>query len=629
MCGIAGIINTGSVESLSQMSGAISHRGPDGSGIEWFPHVNSGLAHRRLAILDLTPSGRQPMCSENRRYWIVHNGEVYNFKQLRETLSSRGYRFVSHTDTEVILNSFQEWGIDCLEHFNGMFAFAVFDTLSGTVFLARDRIGVRPLYYAFARDGLVFASEIKAILASGLVPKEPDYEALHTPARYQVCPRTGFKDINKLRPGHFLQFCNGETKIHPYWRIVPTATNGQSIEEATVRLNELLMDSIHLQLNSDVPVGVLLSGGVDSSLVSAGARRAAGGDMHSFTVSFRSEDQSMERMGNDAPYALRVASLLGLSHHDETISPDIADLLPKLIWHLDEPLSDPAAINVFLLCKLARSKGVHVLLSGMGGDEIFGGYRKHFACLKADLYQSIVPRLLRDAAERLLELLPVSTNHEGLLWARWIKRFASIGSLPRFERYLSSDLSLTPKQYESIFTAHPTFSSSLFFRSQQEVFANGDRDYLSQMCLNDTLFFLPEHNLLYSDKAAMAQGVEIRPPLTDHRIVEFMFSQPSEFLIRNGTQKYLLKKVARQYLPEDLVNRPKVPFGVPLRAWIRGPLSEMVSDLLSIESLRKRGVYHPEYVDSLVVRNKKGLEDNSLVIWTLLSNETWFRVFFG
>lgn len=605
----------------------MAHRGPDSQGTEWWPAHGSGFAHCRLSILDLSPSGNQPMASPDGRYWIAFNGEIYNYREIRSELEAKGLQFRSTGDTEVILRAYETWGEDCLSRFNGMFAFGLFDTLTGRLFAARDPIGIKPFYYWHDGERLIFASEIKAILECPWVERKPDYDALLTPARFQIVPSTGFAGIAKLPPAHHLILEHGKLKVSQYWRIDPTETTEKSDAELVDELDSLLADAVRLQMIADRPVGAFLSGGLDSSIISALMRKNNSGDIHAFTIKFSEADQKYERMPDDSSYACQVAKQLDFKFHEFELKPAVADLLPKMVWHLDEPLSDPATINTYVISEAARDLGIVVLLNGVGGDEVFGGYRKHLACLKADTYQQFVPKTLRGLVERVTERLPVATGRHGLRYLRWLKRFASIASLPQAERYLASDLSLSISHFEELFPGKK-YHDTWFYRAQRADLTREDLSYLTRMCLNDTHVFLPEHNLTYSDKAAMAASIETRPPLTDHRLVTMMFSLPPNQRIRGNMQKYLLKKVAERYLPREIVHRPKAPFNAPLRAWIRGPLATMVDDLLSESSLKARGFYHPPAVRSLIESDRRGEADHGMVIWTLLTTEVWFRTFF-
>lgn len=627
MCAIAGLIHCGDLALLRKMCEVQTHRGPDSEGGQWWDSHGSGFGHRRLAILDLSPAGHQPMSTPDGRYWITFNGEVYNFQDIRLELERKGLKFKSTGDTEVILRAYELWGAGCVKRFNGMFAFAIFDTHTGNLFAARDQIGIKPFYYWHSGDRLAFASEIKALLQCPFIDRKPDYEAVLTPARFQVSPATGFAGIAKLPPAHQLVFENGKLTVSCYWDIEPREDNRSSDGELVDEMEALLSDAVRLQMIADRPVGTFLSGGLDSSIISALMRKQTAGDIHAFTIKFSEADQKYERMPDDSYYARRVAEQFGFKFHEFELQPAIADLLPKLVWHLDEPLSDPATINTFMISQAARELGIIVLLNGVGGDEVFGGYRKHLACLKADSYQRIMPAPLRRGIEHLAERLPVATGRQGLKYLRWFKRFVSIASLPQNERYLASDLSLSSAQFQGLFPSR-LYRDTWFYRSQQRDLGRTDISYLTRMCLNDTHVFLPEHNLTYSDKAAMAASIETRPPLVDYRIVEKMFTLPPSQRIRGNVQKYLLKKVSERHLPREIVHRPKAPFNAPLRAWMRGPLAPMVDELLSPESIKRRGVFHPAAVRAIVDEDRKGQEDRGMVIWTLLTTELWFRTFF-
>lgn len=612
---------------LQRMCDVQAHRGPDSQGIEWWRQHGSGFGHRRLAILDLSPAGHQPMATPDGRYWISFNGEVYNYQDIRRELEATGLKFKSTGDTEVILRAYELWGARCLEKFNGMFAFAIFDTQTGRLFAARDQIGIKPFYYWEGNGQFAFASEIKALLECPFIERKPDYEALLTPARFQISPKTGFAGIQKLPPAHYLTVEGGKSTVTRYWQIHPREDSAESDAQLIEEMDALLGDAVRLQMISDRPVGAFLSGGLDSSIISALMRKNNPGDIHAFTIKFSEADQKYERMPDDSFYARRVAQQFGFKFHEFELQPAIADLLPKLIWHLDEPLSDPATINTYMISLAARDLGIIVLLNGVGGDEVFGGYRKHLACLKAETYQHFVPGVVRRVVERVTERLPVATSRQGFRHLRWAKRFASIASLPPAERYLASDLSLSASQFQSLFPGR-RYADTWFYRAQQPDLSRQDLSYVTRMCLNDTHVFLPEHNLTYSDKAAMAASIETRPPLVDPRLVEKMFTLPPGQRIRGNVQKYLLKKVSERHLPHEIVHRQKAPFNAPLRAWMRGPLAPMVDELLSDRSLKARGFYDASAVRTLIDHDRSGLDDHGMVIWTLLTTELWFRTFF-
>jgi asparagine synthase (glutamine-hydrolysing) len=630
MCGIVGYIgqNRSPIEKhiFEKMTDSLDHRGPDDRGIWHSSGGNVSLGHRRLSIIDLSAAGHQPMSNEDGSIWFLFNGEIYNYHDIKFFLESKGHVFRSNTDGEVVIHAYEEWGKESVHKFIGMFAFALWDNNKKMLWLVRDRLGIKPLYYIEIKDGLIFASEIKALLISGLIDVAPDYTSLMTPTRYQISPYTGFKNIAKLPPAHELIYHNGNLSIRPYWSI-DVSENICDEFAAQEELESLLADAVKLQMISDVPVGSFLSGGLDSSVITALMTKNTEQPINTFTIKFSEEDQKFERMPRDNFYARHVSDLFQTNHQEFEIKPDIVSLLPKLVYHLDEPLADPATINTYLISKAARDAGVFVLLNGMGGDEIFGGYRKQLACLLVDNFQTYVPAALRNILEGLIARVPTATPKMAFRTVRWAKRFLSFASMPRYERFLTSDLSIAPDEFQKIYSTDLKYEESHFHKSQIRYF-NNDFSYLTRMCLNDTSVFLPEHNLLYSDKACMAASVEGRPPLTDHRIVEFMFKVAPSLRIKGLTQKYLLKKVAEKYLPRFIVNRPKAPFGAPLRSWIRKDLKEMVDDLLRPANLKKRGLYNAEYVAQIVRQDREGKEDHSLLIWQVLTSEIWFRTFF-
>lgn len=627
MCGIVGFINIGNKELLKKSCDIMTHRGPDDSGLSWFHTLNSGLAHRRLSIIDLSPTGHQPMCNDNENLWITYNGEIYNFQEIKEELRTKGYKFRSKSDTEVLLKAYEEWGVECLQKLNGMFAFAVFDIKKRTLFAARDRLGIKPFYYWQQNNSLIFSSEIKGILETGLIQRFPDLFSLFTPTRFQIEPYTGYKDIYKLPQGNYIIFKDGKLEINKYWDI-EISENEVCELTAINELDALLSDSVKMQMIADVPVGIFLSGGIDSSIIASLMKKNTLEQINSFTIKFSRKDQKYEKMPDDSYYAKKVADKFGFKHFEFEISPDIKELLPKLVWHLDEPLADPASINTYIISKAARESGIIVLLNGVGGDEIFGGYRKQLACLKADVYQEIIPKFLREYIEKMADRLAVATTNQGLRTIRWLKRFLSFASMPQCERFLMSDLSLSPTQYKKLFNNGVDYYQSHFYKSQKIRLDNYKYAYLTRMCFNDSKVMLAEHNLLYTDKATMAASVESRPPLLDHRIVEYIFSLSPKYKIKGNIQKYLLKKVALNYLPNEIIKRKKAPFGSPLRSWIRGELADMVRDFLSEETIKKRGLYNYKFIAKAIDDDRKGKEDNAHLIWTLLTNEIWFRTFF-
>ncbi|MDD5362992.1 MAG: asparagine synthase (glutamine-hydrolyzing) [Ignavibacteria bacterium] len=687
MCGIIGFIGIGNKEILERCTTLLEHRGPDDAGVEWFDKWNSGFGHRRLSIIDLSKAGHQPMSSADGRYWITYNGEVFNYADVKKELeelknedsSKPRFIFKSKSDTEVILYAYMAWGEKCLDKFNGMFAFAIFDTLKGEVFIVRDRLGIKPLYFTEVDEGLIFASEAKAFLKSGLIKLEPDYYALKTPMHYQVAPLTGFDGIYKLEAGHFIKYklkhsndtgkngvrnnsadrlapitgnikkilaaeSNGSKfdtglrdditrsvsnlEITRWWEIKVSENDNRSEKELVDELDELLNDSVRLQMVSDVPVGLFLSGGLDSSIIAALMRKHYKGSINAFTIKFSKDDQKFEKLEDDSYWAKKVADLFEFNYEEMIVKPETEKLLPHMVYHLDEPVADPAAINTYLISKFARQNNIKVLLSGMGGDEIFAGYRKQLACLRADTYKKYIPKLIRNWVERYYKNIHVASSIEGFKLNRWIKRFLSFASYERFERFLLSDIGLNIKDYENVFNNSIKYTDSFYYLKEKKLFDEIDASYLTKMCYCDTNTFMISHNLIYSDKASMMAGVETRPPLIDHRIVEFMFRLPPKYRINGNKQKYLLKKVAERYLPKNIVNRPKAPFGSPLRSWVKGVLASDIDKKLSIENISKKKFLNAEKIRDIVMRDRSGKEDLAHVVYRFLVLMTWWDTFF-
>jgi asparagine synthase (glutamine-hydrolysing) len=610
------------------MTHMLAHRGPDGEGVICSAQEGFGLGHRRLSILDLSEAGSQPMADPSGRYWITYNGEVYNFLELRKELEGHGRSFRSKTDTEVVLASYELWGRDCLDRLNGMFAFAIWDRHDRRLFAARDRMGIKPLYWALASGTLLLASEAKAILASGRVPIEADPEITHNPWHYPVSPRTGFKNIFKLPPAHFLTWQRGNVEVRRWWDIAPAAKDPGERQVAD-ELEALMQDAVASQMLSDRPIGAFLSGGLDSSTIVAMMRQHHAGPIRTFSISFRESDRKLEAVPNDQWFAKKVASHFGCVHNEIELAPDVVTLLPKMVWHLDEPLFDPAAINTYLIAGAARTQGIPVLLNGMGVDEVFGGYRKHHACLLADRYQRILPQGVQQMIRRIAERLPVAGDRRGFEITRWAKRFLGFASLGRTERFLLSDLSISSQYYGDLYTDTGRYPYAQLAEVEARASALADQSlsYLTRMCLSDTTLYLPDHNLAYMDKATMAMGVESRPPLLDHRIVELAFQLSDSYRIQGRRQKVIFRQAAARRVPRFVCRRPKASFGAPLRAWIRRDLREMVDDMLSERALRQRGLYQVESVRRRVVANQEGREDHAHFIWNLMCRELWLDAY--
>lgn len=628
MCGIVGFINCGSHSEIKNAVHSILHRGPDGSNTKWFAYQNSGLGHTRLAIIDLSERGNQPMYDYNSGNWIVLNGEIYNHKEIRIILEKDGYKFNSDSDTEVVLHSFHKWKEDCLKYFNGMFAFAIYNEISGDTFIARDRLGIKPLYYFQGENSLAFASEIKALLKLNSYSPEPDMYAIQTPVHYQITPFTGFKNILKLNAGHYGKFNNGKFEITKYWDIT-VSEEKKNENELIEELDILINDAVRLNLVSDAKVGAMLSGGLDSSILSVLMQNKMSQPLYSYTIKFDKKDLKLQGNTDDSFFAKNLANKFGFNHQEILIQPNVAELLPKMIYHLDEPIADPSSINTYLISLSAKEQGIKVLLNGMGADEVFSGYRSHLACLKADVYKEFVPQAIRLMIEKVVSKIPEGNTKRNFKYVRWFKRFIEIASLEQYERQLAiKNSSLQANNFDKFFQNSQGITNSYFYKKEKMLFDSTAYSYLTKMCLCDTKIYMTDHNLTYSDKSMMAASIEGRPTLIDYRIVEFMFKLNTKMRVNGNTQKYILKKVAERYLPKDIIYRPKAPFSAPMRGWLKNELNDMVNDILSYHTVKERGIYNPEYVQRLIVNNKKGIEDNSQLIWRLMVSEIWFRTFF-
>ncbi len=643
MCGIVGTIGFVDQSLLKKMTTTILHRGPDDGGEEWFlDKTPVGFGFRRLAILDLSPLGHQPMFNKDKSLCIIFNGEIYNYQELKSELLKKGYVFRSATDTEVILHAYAEWGSDCVKYLRGMWAFAIYDCQNDTVFISRDRLGEKPLYYTrLSGHRWIFASEVKSILQSPEVVRqiEPDGVLSTLFFLWTPEPKTAFKGIEKLPAGCNMIVKNGEAKIEQYWDVSFEGYGEDKGEQAYIEeLDALLRKTVKEQMIADVKVGAFLSGGLDSSLIAALMTKEKGDSITTYTIAFTEEDKKFEAMPDDQKYAKLVARHLHADYREIVIKPDIVKLLPMLIHHLDEPIADPASINTYLICQMAKESGTTVMLSGMGADEIFSGYRKHLSVKIASAYKQLPTVLRSKIIEPIVENLPVAGTSGGYRMVRWAKRFLKAASLPDFDAFLGNysyynalemtEL-LTPQFREQCYTEYHTSYPIRRHYEIREAFLRKQPslDLITLMCAVDTKCFLASLNLTYSDKSSMAASVEERVPLVDYKVVEFAHRLPAHYKINGLTQKYLLKKVAEKYLPREIIYRPKAPFSAPLRSWVKKDLDPLIEDCLSESQLKKRGIFNPKAVKSIIERDKAGKEDFAHRIWAMLTLELWIRHF--
>ncbi len=621
MCGIAGMAlaradRTPDPAVLKRMTDRIIHRGPDDEG--FLVQGPVGLGVRRLKIIDLL-TGHQPMTGETRSVWVVFNGEIYNYRELTETLRARGHRFASRSDTEVIVHAYEERGLAALDDLEGMFAIALWDEPARTLLLARDRLGIKPLYYAVLSDQLVFASELKALLEHPGVSRALDLTSLSRYLAHEYVPAPGaiFRDVRKLPAGHWLTYTQGRVKVEPYWDVDYRGGRPIGEAEAVEALRQALDLSVRQHLVSDVPLGVFLSGGIDSSAVTAFAARHVP-RLQTFSIGF--EDPSFDE---SAP-ARRVAQALGTDHHEERLGPRAAlDLVARLPDLLDEPLGDASLIPTYLLSRFARGS-VTVALSGDGGDELFAGYPTYQAHRLAGAYGR-VPAWIRERLVRpVVERLPVSLRDMSPDFL--LKRFVAGMPFDPVERHAVWLGSFTPTEQRELLTdaalarleAPPSYDGfhALLARAAG---ASG----IERMLYLDLKGYLGEGVLSKVDRASMACSLEVRVPLLDRRVVELAASLPPELKLRGWTTKYILKRALRDMLPRETLGRRKKGFGIPLGRWFRGELEPLLREALAPAALRRGGLFRPEVVERLIAEHRHGAGDHRKKLYTLLAFQLW------
>ena len=627
MCGIAGSYQQEDGRSLVKvMSDRIAHRGPDATGV-WShedERVSVHLGHRRLSIIDLTAAADQPLSKDG--LTLVYNGELYNYRTLRAELVVRGVRFVTESDTEVVLEAWRYWGAEALLRFRGMFAFALLDDRTGELVLARDPLGIKPLYYLRRGDGIIFASELKALVAAVGSELRMEPGALVASMLYYWLPeqRCAIDGVHKLPAGSWARFTpDGRHTVQQYWRMADVAAEAAAGPPAD--LGAIIEESVAMHLVSDVPVSSFLSGGLDSSIITVLAHRDNPG-IDAYTIAFRAEDQKLEAMPDDALYARKVADQYGIKLHEIEISPDIVSLLPRMVDVLDEPIGDPAAINTLLMCEAARDNGVKVGLSGMGADELFGGYRKHLACVLASRYHRVPSGVRRGVVQSAVDRLPVSVRGRGLRHVRWAKRFLTFADLPEEPRFRRSYTLYDPGELAGLVSPDLAGHVGQIVEEHSEIYHdNSLDDEVNRMCLADARLFLPGLNLAYTDRASMAASVEVRVPFVDPVVAQAAFSLEGTAKIHRRQGKFALKQAAESWLPREIVHRPKASFSAPLRAWVRSDLQEVIGDVLVGGELVTSGIIRRDALMQLLSDERAGREDRSKQIWQLLTLEQWYR----
>jgi asparagine synthase (glutamine-hydrolysing) len=622
MCGITGIVRSDGApvdrELLARMNEAIHHRGPDEDGFYFADGV--GLAMRRLAIIDLK-SGQQPIHNADRTAWIVYNGEIYNYRELRQQLESLGHRFYTDSDTEAIVHAYDEWGTDCPRYLRGMFALAIWDTRSQSLFLARDRVGKKPLLYAEVNGQLVFGSEFTTLLQHPDVSREVNYEAIHHYLSF-ICvpaPLTAYRQIRKLEPGHSLLWKNGEIELRRYWQIDFSKKISISEEEAGEQVVNLLRDAVRVRLMSEVPLGAFLSGGIDSSAIVALMAQESSEKVKTFSIGFEEQDFS------ELHHARRVAEYVGSDHHEFIVRPDAMEILPTLVEHYGEPFADSSAIPSYYVSRETR-KHVTVALNGDGGDECFAGYERYAAMNVAQRYVKLMPAA--GVVKSLAKALPQIQSRRNPL--RKVQRFATVAARPPAQRYLSwvsaFDEQAKLDLYADEFRAETASFSSLGFLEPWFAKANGS-GIVDASLLTDTMTYLPNDLLVKMDIASMTVSLEARSPFLDHHLMEFAASLPERLKLRGMTTKYLLKRVLRKFVPEENLTRAKMGFGVPIGDWFRGSMQPFLRETLLSERALSRRMFKPDAVRRLVDEHVGHKVNHEHRLWTLLMLELWFQRF--
>lgn len=630
MCGICGQLSFNKESPIDtllirRMCSTLKHRGPDNEGM--FVDAHIGLGHSRLSVIDIE-GGYQPMRNEDKTVWVVSNGEVYNFLELRNILEKKGHKFHSRSDTEVIVHLYEEEGTDCVKALRGMFAFALWDARNRSLLLARDRLGQKPLFYAHDHRGLTFASEMKALLQDPNLSQQVNLTSLHhfLTLQYVPGPQTIIQGINQLQPGHLLEYSGGQLKIKRYWEPNFLPKIELSKEEAAEEFRELLEESVRLRLVSDVPLGALLSGGIDSSMIVGLMSRVANKQVKTFSIGFSEEAFS------ELKHARVVAQHFGTDHTEIIVRPDILEMLPKLVWYLDQPLADPAAIPTYYLSKVARQQ-VTVALNGDGGDETCAGYQRYYADRIADIY-AMVPSLIREKVinQVIKKFTGVSDKPlDSDLWGA-LARLHQAAALPReasivrWGSYFSSDMKRA--LYSEELRARVGLQDSV--ELLRESFRRGHKraDHILDKTLYvDMLNYLPDDLLVKIDRTSMAHSLEVRSPFLDHKSVEFATRLPTSFKVRGVTTKYLLREVAKGIIPKKIITRRKQGFAVPIGAWLRRELKDMAYQTLLDPHALNRGYFKRSTIENILDEHSVGKVEHGKRIWALLCLELWHQTF--
>jgi len=627
MCGIYGIVAPGISQAfLERATTTLAHRGPDDAGYYRDDHV--GLGHRRLSIIDLA-GGHQPIFNEDRTKVIVFNGEIYNHEELRKRLASLGHRFVTRSDTEAILHAYEEWGEECASYLRGMFAFAIWDIKRKTLFIARDRLGIKPLFYSAGTDGISFASEMKAILAAEDRPRDIDELALACYFNLSYIPGelTIFQGIRKLPPGHSLTWRDGQLQIRKYWDLQMIPDHGKSEKYFIQNFMDLLQEAVQIRLMSEVPLGAFLSGGVDSSAIVALMSHASTTPAQTFCMGFGG---AVGGYLDERDYARQVAERYGTRHREFEVLPEPEGLMEKIVRAFDEPFADDSTIPSYFVCKIAR-ENVTVALSGLGGDEVFSGYERHLGFALSSRYGRL-PALFREGMVRpLVERLPERTD--GHYTVNHMKRFVRSSSLPPGERYFGFINKLNPALRQTFFNDADRFSHhnescrDLILQHFYSDNVQGPPDSLNRVLYCDIKTYLPEDILAVTDRLSMCHALEVRVPFLDHKFLEFCATIPPEMKLKGLRKKYLLKKAMQKRLPPQVISHRKQGFVGPMTRWLQHEMKPFVLETLSDKNLGKHDLFNPAIVRRILDEHFSGREIHDTLIWSMVVFQSWFNLY--
>jgi asparagine synthase (glutamine-hydrolysing) len=625
MCGICGKINLNNkpVDEalLKRMTSCLSHRGPDDEGL--YIKGNVGLGHRRLSIIDLSPLAHQPMSNEDGTVWIVYNGEIYNFPELREDLTKKGHLIRSKSDTETIIHLYEEYGVECLKYLKGMFAFAIWDEKDKSLFLARDRVGKKPLYYLYSQNSFVFASEIKSILQDENFSRKPDYTAIHHYLTYQDVPSpwTAFEGIKKLPPAHYLLLKNGQVEVKRYWKLSYLPKHKMCARDLRNDIIERLREAVKIRLISDVPLGAFLSGGIDSSTVVAMMSGIMNEPVKTFSIGFKEDTY------NELRYARMVAEKFKTDHTEFIVDPKALEVIDKLVWHYNEPFADSSAIPTYYVSKLAREY-VKVILNGDGGDENFAGYGRYTANEFSRAMHRFFPTPLAKALLPFVLMLPHGKDPANFFWRlkRFLQEYVKSPEMRNAHWLCHFTTEMKDDLYTNDFSTRVLSMDSfdLLLDKYKEADAN---DFLDKTLYADVMMYLPDDLLVKVDVASMANSLEARSPFLDHEFMEFVAKIPAELKLKGRTTKYILKEALKEILPDEVLFREKMGFGVPIDYWFRNELKEMAYDTLLSDRAMQRSYFKKEVVNKILDEHTSGRWNWHNHIWNLLMLELWHRMF--